>query len=250
MTDAATVLTNYGIGLAQELVAAALMEGIDLAVAATVIEKESGGRNIWGADTTVTGGTYTPEGPVTQENYLAYRAAMKAGRIPRNGCGPAQCTSAQYQDTADELGGCWDPTANYRSGFRGLQALISAYGIYGGFEHYNGSGPAAIAYANSCMVRYAVWQQRLAGATEDDLTDEQNAMLTAVYQYITGSAAVVPQGTNWPGWPTWPGGTDENLSATDFLRRANVQLNALADAVDALRAQLNVVATRVQGGTS
>lgn len=66
------------------------------------------------------------------------------------------------------------------------------------------------------------------------LTPEQDAMLTAVYQFITGSADVVPPDVDWPGWPTWPGGTDEHLSATDYQRRTNVQLNALAAAVSEL----------------
>ena len=63
-------------------------------------------------------------------------------------------------------------------------------------------------------------------------------MLVAMYQFVSGSAALVPQGTPWPGWPTWPGGTNEDLTATDYLRRTNVQLAALAAAVDALRPKL------------
>jgi hypothetical protein len=256
MTDAATVLANYGLGLTNELVAAAQMEGIDLAVAATVIEMESGGRNIWGGDTTVTAGTYAPEGPVTQANYLAYRTAMQAGRIPRNGVGPAQCTSAQYQDTADELGGAWIPLANYRSGFRGLQALIDAYGTFGGLEHYNGSGPAAIAYANTAMSKYAVWQQRLEGV-DDDLTDEQAQQLQNIHDmlpvisWLYGQFAGIVAGApapfpTVPGWPTLAGGTDQELSLLDFLRQENVMVNALAGEVQALSAKLNVIATRLQ----
>lgn len=239
MVDAATVLTNYGLGLADELVVAAQLEGIDLAVAATVIEKESAGRNIWGSDTHITAGTYTPGGPVTQANYLAYRAAVQAGRIGRNGCGPAQCTSAAYQNQADALGGCWDPVANMRSGFRGIQALINQYGVFGGFEHYNGSGPAAIAYANDAMAKYQVWQQRLAGATEDDLTPEQAQQLAdlhamiPVIQWLYGQfAGLNPDGSpadfpTVPGWPTLPGGTNQKLSLLDFLRQANVEVNEL-----------------------
>jgi hypothetical protein len=235
MVSAADVLTNHGLGLAEEIVAAAHLEHLDLAVAATIIQKESGGRNVWGSDPGLTGGTYSKGAAVTQANYLAYRAAVQTGRIGRQGVGPAQCTSAGYQNSADQLGGCWLPVPNMRSGFRGIGALINKYGVRGGFVHYNGSGPAAQAYANDAMTKYAIWQQRLAGAQEDDLTPDQDAMLTAVYQFITGSATVVPQGTNWPGWPTWPGGTDEDLTATDYSRRANVQLKAIAVAVDALR---------------
>jgi hypothetical protein len=67
------------------------------------------------------------------------------------------------------------------------------------------------------------------------LTVRQDAMLTAVYQFITGSADLIPAGQDWPGWQTWPGGTDEDLTATDLLRRANVQLVALMAAIEALK---------------
>lgn len=239
MVSTADVLTNYGLGLADEIVLAAQLESLDLAVAATIISKESGGRNVWGSDPQSTAGTYTKGAVVTQADYLAYRNAVQAGLIGRQGVGPAQCTSAAYQNQADDLGGCWSPVANMRSGFRGIGGLINKYGVREGFVRYNGSGPAAEAYANDAVSKYAVWQQRLAGIQEDDLTPEQDAMLTAVYQYITGSATVVPPGTNWPGWPTWPGGTNEDLTATDYLRRANVQLNALSVAIDVLRGQIN-----------
>lgn len=84
---------------------------------------------------------------------------------------------------------------------------------------------------------FAIWPlAKLIGS--DDMTPEEHAMLVATYQFVSGSAEVVPAGTDWPGWPTWPGGTNEDLTATDLLRRANVQLAALAAAVDALRPKL------------
>jgi GH25 family lysozyme M1 (1,4-beta-N-acetylmuramidase) len=76
------------------------------------------------------------------------------------------------------------------------------------------------------------------------LTPDQDAKLTAAYQFITGSADVVPQGEDWPGWPTWPGGTDEHLTATDYQRRTNVQLNALASAVAELANQTSMLSKR------
>lgn len=261
MTDAATVLANYGLGLTQELVAAATAEGIELAVAATMIEKESGGRNVWGSDGVATGGHYVKGAAVTQADYLNYRAAVNANQILRQGCGPAQCTSAGYQNSADALGGCWLPVPNMRAGFRGLQAMINEYGTYGGFQHYNGSGPAAIAYANSAMSRYAVWQARLQGATEDDLTDEQAQQLQDVHDmlpvisWLYGQFAGIVAGApapfpTVPGWPTLAGGTNQDLSLLDFIREANTQLNALAGEVQGVSAKLNVIATRLQGGSS
>lgn len=165
MADAAAILAANGMANAAVIVQAAVMEGTDLAVAATLVAGESWGKHIWGHDGVQTGGTYTKGGPVTQANYLAYRAQMRAGKIGRQGCGISQATSAQYQDTADQLGGCWDMLANARSGFRGAQALIRRYGLRDGMRRYNGSGPAAERYADNFMARYAIWRDRLAGAT-------------------------------------------------------------------------------------
>lgn len=170
MADAGQVLRANGMGLVDELIHAAQMEGMAIPIAATIIAGESWGRNIWGHDTTVTAGTYTPGGAVTQANYLAYRTAMRAGRIKRNGAGPAQCTSAQYQDTADQLGGCWDPVANMRSGFRGMGALMKAYGTRDGARRYNGSGTQAERYADSFMSRLAIWESRLVGVPVPTIT--------------------------------------------------------------------------------
>lgn len=99
------------------------------------------------------------------------------------------------------------------------------------FMHFEFMGTPAEATALTVQAR-----QELRGDGDTvEFTDNDRAMLTAVYQYVTGSATVVPQGTDWPGWPTWPLGTDEHLTATDYHRRANVQLMAIANAVDALR---------------
>lgn len=167
MADAAQILRANGMGLVDELIRAAQMEGMSIPIAATIIAGESWGKNIWGADGGMnvrTNGTYKPRTPVTRSAYLAYRTEMRAGRIIRQGCGPAQCTSSQYQDTADALGGCWDPLANMRSGFRGMGALMKAYGTRNGARRYNGSGPQAERYADSFMSRLAIWERRLAGA--------------------------------------------------------------------------------------
>jgi hypothetical protein len=70
--------------------------------------------------------------------------------------------------------------------------------------------------------------------------DQLIAMITAVYQFVSGSAAVVPQGQPWPGWPTWPGGSNQKLTATDYLREANVQLTKLQADVAAIKKALKI----------
>jgi hypothetical protein len=65
--------------------------------------------------------------------------------------------------------------------------------------------------------------------SEDDLlTDEEHAMLVACYQQLSGSTTV----GDWPGWPTWPGGTGENLSLLDYLRRNNVSVKEVQDTLN------------------
>jgi hypothetical protein len=165
MTDAAAILAQFGNQDPQSTIKAAGLENIELALAAAMLEKESNGRNVWGHDPGSTGGVYVKGAQVTKSAYLAYRALVQAGKIPRQGVGPAQCTSAGYQNTADQLGGCWDPVANMRSGFRGLGALVRSYGVQQGARRYNGSGPAAEAYGRAFVARYQVWKSRLAGAS-------------------------------------------------------------------------------------
>jgi hypothetical protein len=161
--SAIAVMHQYGLVLAEELIVAAAAEGAEPAVAATLMAGESNARNVWGNDPVDTGGAYVKGGPVTRENYLAYRALIRTGRIGRQGCGPAQATSAYYQDLADSLGGCWDPVANMRAGLRGLQQLIARYGVQGGAQRYNGSGSAAVTYGQNFVARYQTWQNRLFG---------------------------------------------------------------------------------------
>jgi hypothetical protein len=184
MTSAAEVLTAGGILRAAEVVELAAATSLDLAAAATMLAKESGGgRNVWGSDGVVVApGTYVKGAPVTQSTYLAYRAAVVAGRAGRQGCGPTQLTYGGYQDQADAAGGCWDWRANVATGFRALQALIKAKGLRDGFRAYNGTGPAAEAYASASITIYNSWRARLAGASstpEDDMPslDEVRAVV-------------------------------------------------------------------------
>lgn len=68
-------------------------------------------------------------------------------------------------------------------------------------------------------------------AQEDDMTDEDRAMLTEVrdllrwvWSQLAGDGA---KPFEFTGWPTLDGGTGEKLTLVDFMRRANVQLEAL-----------------------
>jgi peptidoglycan hydrolase-like protein with peptidoglycan-binding domain len=164
--SAADILTTHGIRNAHQAIAVdATVPLLDLAQLATMLEKESGGGNLWGHDAVQTGGAYTKGGLVTRESYEAYRALVRAGKIGRQGVGPAQLTYGPLQDRADERGGCWNWVINLTVGAEHLRDLIRQYGERDGFRRYNGSGAAAEAYAKDAMLKLAVWRARLAGAT-------------------------------------------------------------------------------------
>ncbi len=235
MPDAAAVLRANGMGLANELVQAAELERMDIAIAATIIAGESWGRNVFGHDNVPTGGTYTKGGAVTRDNYLAYRGWMRGGSGRRQGVGPAQCTSAQYQDTADALGGCWDPVANMRSGFRGMGALMRQYGTRNGARRYNGSGPQAEKYADSFMARLATWQARLNGASAPPAPapasglptlreGDNSALVWRLAGFMNSNYGAYSKIDRGPG-PTCRLGPQCIAALTEFQRRSGIPID-------------------------
>lgn len=175
MTGAADVLAAGGIVRGGEVVELAGRARLDLACAAVLLVKESGGgRNVWGHDAVATGGAYDKGGEVTRENYTAYRRAVASRTAGRQGCGPTQLTYGPFQDQADAAGGCWDWRANTLTGFSILAGLIRHAGERDGFRRYNGAGPAAEAYADDAVARLARWRALLAGASSSPVTEEDD----------------------------------------------------------------------------
>lgn len=179
MPTATDILRANGILRPDITIAEAAAANLELAAACVMLMGESsGGRMVWGSDgapsakrTDQAGRViYTFGGPVTRDNYLAFRAEQRAGRIPRQGVGDCQLTSEEFVARAEQIGvqrgglGPWDPAVNQAAGFVGLAQRIAQYGTRDGFRRYNGSGPAAEAYADRSMAALAVWRQRLAGA--------------------------------------------------------------------------------------
>jgi hypothetical protein len=139
-------LRAHGIVYPESTITAAHTANMDLWVACTNLQLEtSGGRNVFGHDPTSSIPASWKGTTVTRAKYLVYKAAR--GRLGLQGVGPCQLTSAGLQDQADRLGGCWRPEKNMIVGFRFLHALIKQWGsVRLGFQHYNGSGPAAVLY--------------------------------------------------------------------------------------------------------
>jgi hypothetical protein len=156
-------LRRHGIRIPRICLAEARKVGLEPAVGAAVLMRESsGGQNVFGHDRTI----FIGAGKVTKAKYLAYR---KARDVPHHGSrcqgvGPVQLTYVGYQDQADALGGSWNPSYNVHVGFAALARNIRNSGLWKGLHDYNGSGPAAVAYANDVSHSVALWRTMLAGA--------------------------------------------------------------------------------------
>ena len=165
------LITDYGIANAEPAVIVSHYQNKPLlSRCLAMLENESGGRNIFGADpwdpAAYPLGSALPaewhEAEVTQHRYTIYKMRRRAGLQP-NGVGPCQLTDPGEQIAAEHAGGCWIPLHNMAVGFTFLHELIKINGSpWAGFRSYNGSGPAAEAYANRAMERAAIWQARLA----------------------------------------------------------------------------------------
>jgi hypothetical protein len=143
---------RYGIKQPEVALSAARQAGIPFYVGAAFLMQESGGgANIFGHDTSI----YSGAGKVTRQKYLQYKAQRKrSGKM--QGVGPMQLTWYTFQDRADRLGGAWKPHNNMLVGFRHLANLRSAHGNWhDAARDYNGSGPAAEAYAGEVVHRMA-----------------------------------------------------------------------------------------------
>jgi hypothetical protein len=204
---AADVLATNGTHRAAEVVELAAAAGLELAAAATLLEKESGGgHNVWGHDNVETGGHYVKGAEVTEKAYRNYKADRDRGRIGSQGVGPTQLTFRGFQDRADQRGGCFDWRVNCVVGFEILADHMRRLGTRDGFRAYNGSGPAAERYADDAMRRLAAWRSRLGGSStatvaaamappEEDLTKEQARQLKAIFDGLTVSGTASPTET-------------------------------------------------------
>jgi hypothetical protein len=162
MAGTVDVLKQHGIMRPKEVVELAALAGLELAAAATLLQKESGGgTNVYGHDAVETGGFYDKGGQVTAANYKQYKAHRS--QFGAQGVGPTQLTYPPFQDRADARGGCFDWRVNALVGFEILSGNITALGVRKGFRAFNGSGPAAEKYADDAMAKLRVWRDRLAG---------------------------------------------------------------------------------------
>lgn len=159
-------------GQGQVILEEAQKVGLDLALACALVEQESGGRNIFGAD-------YGPTGdappycnhPVTK----ARVARLRASRY-QNGVGLTQLTYDPFVGRADDMGGAHLPRYQCRAGFDILKDLLDRYkynealGAYNAGEQNRRS--VLLTYAASLAAKHQNWKVLLAGKTEAPAPDK------------------------------------------------------------------------------
>jgi hypothetical protein len=132
--------------------------GLPLSYALAMLENETGipQRNVFGCDWGSAQGPPYCHQKVTRARVKALRASGKA-----NGVGWTQLTFPPFVAEADKLGGAHKPRYQMRVGFRILRDNIRRLGPWAGAKAYNGTGPAADAYANRWQDNVRKWEARL-----------------------------------------------------------------------------------------
>lgn len=157
-------LEKGGLQNASAIVQASSLERFDLAELAAIIEEESGGRNIYGADDTGPDGALPPalyDKPVTKANFKTFWARVQAGHTS-NGVGLAQLTSKGFLEAANSRGGAWIPIHQCTEACAILRGLIADHATFqAAAAAYNGAGPVADAYGARVQALAGAWQQRI-----------------------------------------------------------------------------------------
>ncbi len=158
---------RHGMKNSLRIILEARRAGLPISLAFAMVEQESGtGANIWGGDPAPNGGTAGLNNQaVTKARYLRYKQVRGKGAGGMQGVGPLQLTWWEFQDQADQIGGCHIPKYNLRVGFTTLAGLITVHGRRDGVRRYNGGGRYADAYTHHVNdVLMPKWHDILKGA--------------------------------------------------------------------------------------
>lgn len=142
-------------GLSTHLLHAQATTRLPLSYALALVEKESAFKNVFGHDAVR---NPIKGGKVTLIRYRAYKAYRQRG-WGMQGVGPVQLTWYEFQDRADQAGGCHKPYASMCVGFQHLKELIQQHGKQAGAAAYNGTGDAADAYGRDWLTRQKKWHE-------------------------------------------------------------------------------------------
>jgi hypothetical protein len=159
-----SVMHAHGIVDPSDALGAALYTGVETAIVCTSLDMESyGGENLWGQDPQ---GDALPrewyDTPVTLPKWEVYWQRVHKG-FNVNGCGSMQLTDEGLQAAAESLGGCWKQLPNRKVGAVFMRQLLKECdgNVQMAYQHYNGSGSAAILYGEHAYSLYCVWHREL-----------------------------------------------------------------------------------------
>lgn len=167
MSTAVEVISGQGVQNAAAIVRAAKSVGLEVAIAAAIIQKESNGANVYGHDR---GGVFSSVGlgkpadnRVTADNFADFRRRIDRPGAISNGVGPAQITWKGYFPDAEAKGyKLWQAEDNIRYGLGLFASHLRGSGdIVEAGHAYNGARQYGVDLAG--MV--AGWRRRLSGAS-------------------------------------------------------------------------------------
>lgn len=141
----------------EALAAACEREGFPFYLGCTILQKETGGKNIFGHDH---GGAFSERGvniEVTEERYRKFRELIK--HQTSNGVGPMQITFKGFFDQMEQQGlKPWEPADNIAFGISVLHRTWRSTGsFYRAAKAYNGND----SYAEDAVERAKTWKQRV-----------------------------------------------------------------------------------------
>jgi hypothetical protein len=139
INTARDIMVANGLHNVIDIFDAAHEAGLGLPAACALMEKESGGRNVYGHDT---GGALSGfPGRVTRSNFKVFLWLVDKGGFSSNGVGPAQITLRSFFDQMAQRGlKAWDVHDNMLFGFDLLEGYfrVSHSWVDAG-TRYNGS---------------------------------------------------------------------------------------------------------------
>jgi hypothetical protein len=154
-------------------------DGLFVSTAAALVEKESGGKNIFGCDF---GERFTTDPPFCQVAVTKERVKRLIDNfhqpppgIGANGIGVTQITSMDLVEQAERIGGSHLVRHQMRVGFGLLNRLIAMFGWPEGAAAYN-AGPGNLlsvmdTYGADMARKERQWAQRLEGASDAPTVD-------------------------------------------------------------------------------
>lgn len=169
MARAVDIIAANGVENAASIVRACKRLGLEIAIGAAVIQKESNGANIYGHDR---GGVFSTaalgkpaDNLVTEDNFRDFRRRINQSGSISNGVGPAQITWKGYFPDAEAKGyKLWQAEDNIRYGLNLFAGHLRGSGdIVEAGRAYNGARQYGVDLAE--MV--GAWRNRLAGASND-----------------------------------------------------------------------------------